>query len=60
MTIREKGQEHPVPEFDGTECIETFTPAWNEIPALLENAVRNGDAVDAKVEMVLQLRGILR
>ena len=57
MEVEEKGQEDPVPEFDGTELIDTVPVAPSELAAFLEKAERNGEAVDAKVKIFLLAGG---
>ena len=57
MEIEEKGQENPIPEFDGTELIDTVPVAPSELAAFLEKAERNGEAVDAKVKIFLLAGG---
>ena len=51
MEVEEECQEEPVPEFDGTELIETVAVMPSEIAAFLEEAERRGDSVDAKVKI---------
>ena len=53
MEVEEAGQEDPVPEFDGMELIETAAVAPSELASFLEQAERQGDAVDAKVKIFL-------
>jgi len=57
MEIEEAGQENPVPEFDGTELIETEAVAPSDFASFLEQAERRGDAVDAKVKIFLLAGG---